>query len=201
MPTADRRQFLRQAIEYFTAQTWPNKELVIVDDGREPANPPQVAGVRYVRLPAFGFSIGLKRNIACELANGQYIAHWDDDDRYAPDRIAHQMNHLLATRRAAVTGYNRMLFETPEGRRWRYTGPPHSVVGVSMLYEKAYWEAHPFECIRIGEDTSFGFKAASINRLLTQDGEEKIIARIHKGNTSEKTDDYLRQRPQNWEPL
>ena len=35
MPTADRRRFVPQAIGYFLAQDYPNRELVIVDDGKE----------------------------------------------------------------------------------------------------------------------------------------------------------------------
>lgn len=51
MPTADRRRFVPQAIRYFLAQDYPEKELVIVNDGADalgdlvPANP----CIRYFR--------------------------------------------------------------------------------------------------------------------------------------------------------
>src|SRR5260221_301127 len=35
MPTANRRPFVAQAIRYFLAQDYPEKELVIVDDGSD----------------------------------------------------------------------------------------------------------------------------------------------------------------------
>ena len=35
MPTADRRQWVPQAIRNFQQQNYPNRELLIVDDGRE----------------------------------------------------------------------------------------------------------------------------------------------------------------------
>ena len=33
MPTANRRQFVPEAIRYFLAQDYPNKELIVIDDG------------------------------------------------------------------------------------------------------------------------------------------------------------------------
>ncbi len=37
LPTANRRRFVPQAIRLFLAQDYPNKELVILDDGAESA--------------------------------------------------------------------------------------------------------------------------------------------------------------------
>jgi hypothetical protein len=53
MPTADRRAFVAQAIQYFLAQDYAAKELVIVDDGADPvANlVPANTLIRYFRLP------------------------------------------------------------------------------------------------------------------------------------------------------
>lgn len=202
MPTADRPHFAFTAIEYFLLQTWWNRELVIIDDGVDPLHWslwPDV--VRYYRFPPLSLSIGLKRNIACELARGEYIIHWDDDDRYAEDRMESQMEFLMSKPHKSVTGYRRMIFETPEGRQWRYSGPPHTAVGVSLLYERAHWMANPFECIRTGEDTSFSFKASAMNRLAVVEGDDRIIARIHAGNTSGKSDAELEKHPENWERL
>jgi hypothetical protein len=35
MPTADRRRWVSSAIDYFLAQDYPNRELVILDDGED----------------------------------------------------------------------------------------------------------------------------------------------------------------------
>ena len=37
MPTYNRRHFAGKAIEYFLRQDYPNKQLVIVDDGTSPS--------------------------------------------------------------------------------------------------------------------------------------------------------------------
>jgi len=35
MPTYNRREFIPQALKYFERQDYPNKELIIVDDGTD----------------------------------------------------------------------------------------------------------------------------------------------------------------------
>jgi glycosyltransferase involved in cell wall biosynthesis len=81
MPTCDRRRFLPAAIRYFLRQDFPNKELVIVDDGVDAVGDLASADarIRYVRLSRRA-TVGAKRNLACEHAAGDLIAHWDDDD-------------------------------------------------------------------------------------------------------------------------
>ena len=89
MPTFNRRAFIPLALKRFLAQDYPNKELVIVDDGAEAIGNlvNAVPGVRYIRLNQ-RLSIGAKRNLACREARGELIAQWDDDDWYAPDRLS-----------------------------------------------------------------------------------------------------------------
>ena len=52
MPTADRRLFVAQAVAYFLVQDYPQKELLIVDDGVDSVADlaPENAAVRYFRL-------------------------------------------------------------------------------------------------------------------------------------------------------
>ena len=89
MPTHNRRPFVGQAIYYFLRQDYPEKELLILDDGEDAVADlvPRDERIRYVRLEQRQ-SIGAKRNHACELAKGQFIAHWDDDDWMAPRRLS-----------------------------------------------------------------------------------------------------------------
>jgi glycosyltransferase involved in cell wall biosynthesis len=105
--------------ESFRVQDYPARDLVIVDDGTDVVRDvvDGVAGVRYLRLPA-RVSVGEKRNRACAAAQGAIIAHWDDDDWYAPNRLRHQIAPLLAGK-ADLTGLeNSYLLELPEARFW-----------------------------------------------------------------------------------
>jgi len=64
--------------------------------GRGTVNEPPVAP-RRCPLPAnAAWSLGLKRNVACHLARGALIAHFDDDDLYAPSYLSCMCGKLLA---------------------------------------------------------------------------------------------------------
>jgi len=124
MPTYQRRSFVPLALRCFLDQDYPNKELIIVDDGEDRvedliADLP--GGVRYLALPS-RVSIGAKRNLACEAARGEMIVHWDDDDWYAPDRLRYQVTPIL-TGEAEITGLeNAFVLVLPGGEFWT-TGP------------------------------------------------------------------------------
>src|SRR5262249_34045298 len=102
--------------------------------------------VRYVRLPA-RTSIGGKRNLACRRAAGEIIAHWDDDDWYAPNRLRYQVSPLLEGR-AELTGLeNAFLLELPAGAFWRTCSELHQrmfvgdVHGGTLGHRKALLES------------------------------------------------------------
>lgn len=99
MVTANRGDIARVAIECFQAQTWLNKELVIIDDGAEDysdliASFDCASLVRYIRLEpaAPRLSLGELRNISIEEAHGEWCVQWDDDEWYHPERLAIQLN-------------------------------------------------------------------------------------------------------------
>lgn len=162
MPTVPERQALRaEAVACFEAQTWPNRELVIVDG------------------PG---TIGAKRNEAVAQARGEVIVHWDDDDWSAPDRIEDQVTRLVETG-AEITGYWTMhFFDALTGRWWLYTGRTDYALGTSLCYWRKTWQARPFEPIQVGEDDDF----QRGRRLVTVPAGPRMWARIHSGSTDAK---------------
>jgi glycosyltransferase involved in cell wall biosynthesis len=181
--TRNRRQWLPQAIQCWTLQTYANRELLIVADGEDVQDlvPANDASIRLVHLAAMA-QIGDKRNLGCELARGSVIAHWDDDDYSAPERLADQVERLHATWKA-VTGYHSMRF-TDGQRAWRYQGSLHYAIGTSLCYRRAWWQVHPFPSQQVGEDNAFVQRAASQQQLATAEAGELMHATIHPGNTS-----------------
>lgn len=179
MPTKDRLRFLPRAIRCFQAQTHSNRELLVLDDGAEGAEAliPDDSRIRYVRCGRAA-SLGAKRNLACELARGEYIAHWDDDDWSHPSRLAQQI-----AGGPTVTGYRRMLFWDEGKLRARlYTGTPSYALGTSLVYRRDWWKLHPFSGIDIGEDNAFVRAARSM--LTVQDGYGLMVATTHANGTS-----------------
>ena len=198
MPTADRRAFVPQAIRYFLAQDYPEKELIIVDDGADSVADlvPDDPRFRYFRRPARQ-PIGAKRNFACREARGDVIVHWDDDDWSAPWRLRYQVEHLRENR-ADICGLSRVYFYAPaEGKAWEYVYPPGQrpwVYGASLCYTRAFWQAHPFPEIRVGEDTRFVWADARARVYALADS-RFLVALVHRNNISPKRTSDPRYRP------
>ena len=146
MPTYNRRAFLPQAIQSFRQQDYPNRELIIVDDGSDGIQDliPAAANITYVQARR-RMSIGAKRNLACQQARGEFIAHWDDDDWYSPDRLRYQLAPLV-TGATDITGLeNKFVLELPTGEFWTNDARLHermfveNVHGGTLAYRKSIW--------------------------------------------------------------
>lgn len=190
MLTRGRAALAAIALECFLRQTYERKELVIVDDVLDPSfcQPPD--GDNIVYLPSSLRSIADKRNLACALADGEYICHWDDDDWSAPERIADQVQRLESSF-VSVTGYHSMLFhEAATGRAAKYLSDRHYALGTSLFYRRQWWETHKFqdppETPNVGEDNAFVRQAREVGELISVDAGQIMVARAHIGNTSPK---------------
>jgi glycosyltransferase involved in cell wall biosynthesis len=119
MVTADRAQLCRRAVLCFQRQTYPNKELVVVDDGTEDLAPILAelpdAEVKYVKLRKEpGNVLGRLRNRALDESTGTYLAQWDDDDWYHPERLERQVRVLEQGYDACTLSGALMHLDTPE---------------------------------------------------------------------------------------
>src|SRR5919199_1212543 len=189
MPTADRRHFVSLAIRTFLAQDYPNKELVVLDDGFDsvadlmPADP----RVRYLRRVERR-TLGAKRNECVRESHGDLIMHWDDDDWMAPHRISYQVAALLREN-AEVCGLRRMLFhDLASGESWLYDYPADRrpwLAGGSLLYTRDFWRRSPFPDLQVGSDTHFIW-SQSLDRAVVLPDFHFYVALIHPGNTSPK---------------
>lgn len=101
LPTFNRLEYLRIAVESVYAQTFPEWELIIADDGsdeetraylRALENPPHV---RIIWLSHCGIP-GAVRNAALREARGEYIAFLDSDDQWMPMKLERQIAALRA---------------------------------------------------------------------------------------------------------
>ena len=95
MVTRGNPGLVRSALAAFLAQTWQQKELVIVCDQVTPAlqellSPWDGNGVTLIEVP-LGLKLGDLRNIAVSHSRGAFVCQWDDDDLYDPERIAISM--------------------------------------------------------------------------------------------------------------
>jgi glycosyltransferase involved in cell wall biosynthesis len=90
--TFNHAPWLPQALDSALAQTLPDVEVVVVDDGSIDATPEVLARyagrIRTVRQPNRGLSAA--RNAGLAVARGRYVAFLDADDLLQPTKLAEQ---------------------------------------------------------------------------------------------------------------
>jgi glycosyltransferase involved in cell wall biosynthesis len=108
MVTRDRAALAERAIACLLEQTWQTRELVVVDDGAEDYRPLLARyrdrlSIRHVRpAPEPHRGLGGLRNLGLAVCEGDYVAQWDDDEWYHPDRLERQIDALERRRLDAV---------------------------------------------------------------------------------------------------
>lgn len=104
VPTYERSTLLPRALDSIFAQTWPNIEVVVVDDnipGSSWEAETAAVLVPYRDRPNFVYlkttgktGGGAARNFAIRRCTGDYIAFLDDDDRFLPDKLEKQYRFI-----------------------------------------------------------------------------------------------------------
>ncbi len=97
-PTYNRAVHLKNLIRNFQAQTYSQRELLIYDDSEQPCEWLKQLADHHPSIHYFFSStrltIGEKRNFLIQQASGDVIAHFDDDDYYAPNYLETLHAHL-----------------------------------------------------------------------------------------------------------
>lgn len=93
IPTLNRPGLLCEAIASIMAQTRPADEIIVVDDGSQPPVEEAILRAEFgslIKVVRNDESQGLAwaRNQGVMAATGEYVAHLDDDDLYAPETLA-----------------------------------------------------------------------------------------------------------------
>ena len=191
MPTYNRRRFVPRAVACFLNQDYPNRELIVVDDGSDAVADlmPQDPRVTYIRLDQ-RLTVGAKRNLAIERAHGSLIAHWDDDDWHAPHRLQVQVAALERNSTIDACGTRWLLYVDDDHQAaWRYEYPAGQrmwLAGGTLCYRRAFWLHHPFPAVDVAEDARFVFAGQS-DRMLALPDASFYVATIHADNVSRKS--------------
>lgn len=216
-PTANREHLL-PAITRCVLRQRVDWEWLILDDSAVPsayllALASQDARVRYFHSPA-RMSIGAKRNFLIGEARGTVIAHFDDDDHYAPHYLAHMVTTMRENRADLVKlsgffmyaphtrffGY--MDLNAKVGLHYELSGQSVSHVefhekmqigadfvlfyGFSYVYEKALAAVSAFDDIDLCDDESFirPVVEAGCKVVAADDPQASCLHIVHPGSTS-----------------
>ena len=151
IPTYNRPNYLREAVDSVFAQTYPFIEILVIDDGSSDggaltksalkpylsadSSSSRLSKVTYLYQKNGGLVPAVNRGLA--LAQGEYIQRLDDDDRLLPEKIARSVNVFQAQPAVGLvaTGYYHI---DAVGKRI-HTLPPRPCAGPTRLFSMLMW--------------------------------------------------------------
>lgn len=222
-PTWQREAMLPFAYRSFAHQDVGPCEWIVIDDSAAPS--PFMTSLRDPRVVyrhvSRRMSIGEKRNLAADLARADVIAHFDDDEFYAPDYLRAMLDPMKAAsadmiKLSAFFLYSRVYgkfawWDTlrKSGLHFRWGPQPmtalnfpaehaafadnHLGYGFSYVYTKRLWAAGPFEPSSFNEDGAFALAALArnANLMLLADDVGLCVHVLHAYNTSLSFPQYI----------
>lgn len=99
LPTFNRADWIRGALDSVFAQTWSNWELVIINDGSTDSTKGVVEEYedpRIVYLEQENQGVSAARNYGISKCSGDVIALLDSDDEWLPHKLEKQMKYMQA---------------------------------------------------------------------------------------------------------
>lgn len=144
---------IEEAIQSFIRQTYPNKELVVLNDtpGQSFTLRHKRPNIRVINCASRYKTLGDKRNAAIQLGDGEIIAVWDDDDIQLPGRLAKDVATLLETK-AAYVGPEYAWYSL-NNKRYRPIHRKRSGLYAAAAFLRTAWEQVPYRCTSVSEDS------------------------------------------------
>jgi len=127
IPVYNAASFIHPCLESVFAQSYPNVEVLVVDDGSSDESVKIVRGFEVQLLEQSNRGACAARNLGIRKASGEYIQFLDADDLLSPEKIQVQVDRLLKQRNAVANGrWGRFYSEDPwsESIQW---GPDPSL--------------------------------------------------------------------------
>jgi glycosyltransferase involved in cell wall biosynthesis len=93
IPAYNAAKFIRAAVDSALAQTHPDREVIVVDDGSSDTTPEILASygdrIRVVRQANQGTAVACNAGVGA--ARGEWVAFLDADDEWLPGKLARQL--------------------------------------------------------------------------------------------------------------
>jgi hypothetical protein len=178
-----RGPWLHNAIAQFERQTHADKELIVLH--QTPLTAKDRADLERLNATVFlcpqEIKLGQLRNMSMTVANGEWLAQWDDDDCYHPERLASQLMFAQASGYQATFLAEWYIHDLETGSV--YTSHARLWEG-SMLVQRAAVDRLQYEnTMSRGEDTQFVRRLACRAKIGFQRRPELYLYQVHGGNT------------------
>jgi glycosyltransferase involved in cell wall biosynthesis len=214
-PTHGREKFLPGLYRCFAEQTHADCELLIHDDS--PAPSPFLGALRDPRVryqhAAQKLTVGEKRNLLIEQAQGELIAFFDDDDFYRPNYLETMLRLLGDADLVKLVGWfalsvpddalffwdttvnHALHFKVGEGAvslvssaqfKPDFRAKNSDGYGFSYLFARSVWGAARFPHQNFAEDLAFlgDLRAQGRRIVIGQDDTGLVVHILHNRNTS-----------------
>lgn len=156
MVTEGRWPLMKKSIDCYLNQSYMNKNLVILSQGSSEINfsiedyVSKHNDITFLSVPK-RLSLGALRNLSVEIATGDIICQWDDDDLYHPHRIITQYKNLSMNENNSASIYCDFLkyFKLKKTIYWcDWSGEPPLInkflCGSVMFWKRFFYDFMPF---------------------------------------------------------
>ena len=131
IPVYNCRPWVARAVESALRQTWPNKEIIVLDDGSTDGSMEAIAPyqerIQVESAPNGGQNVS--RNRLTALSSGEWLVYLDADDELASDSVEHKMKY---------TGSADLIFGSSELATFRGLERVDSTKQISLDYSDAW---------------------------------------------------------------
>lgn len=175
IPTYNRTELLRQAINSVLGQTYQDLEIIIVDDASSANIKDVVASFRDKRIKYIRHETNrgssAARNTGITTAQGDYIAFLDDDDEWRKDKLEKQLAAIrnegydavlcgALVNNRFIRRHNGNRISAKDLKKGNYFDPSGLLARVAVLKEILFDES-----LRIGEDWDVFIRIAKKYKL------------------------------------
>lgn len=200
IPTFNRLDLLRQAIDSALMQTWPKVEVIVVDDGSTDQTPRFLKEmislhperIKMIRLQNNG--PGTAREAGRQAANGEFIQYLDSDDLLHPKKLERQIDALRRNPSADVACCITRLVDsqgTMLDHCLKWSGQTREALYPGLLVDR-WWstltplwrrlfcdQIGPWSDLRYSEDWEYEARAGALNARLIHVPEALCDVRVH----------------------
>ncbi len=201
--TYNRAHYLGEALESAMQQTYPDTEIIVIDDGSTDNTSQLISTlpkkVRYYYQENSGASAA--KNIGLSYADGEYIAFLDSDDRWSHDKLDKQHKILKGDPNIDLVFCHSKQFISPELNADEARGlycPDESMpapVSTALLCKRnTFTKIGDFKAdLKVGIEMDWHLRARSMNMNIKILPDVLFERRVHPGNSGYTHSEYRKQ--------
>jgi len=163
----DRIPMAKNAIKMFLKQSYVNKSLLILNDGKKIDYKHDL--ITEVNIPK-QHNLGRLRNLCLKITKNNWVCQWDDDDIYQLDKVEKQVQFLIKNNVNICTFRNSIVFSTTKNCAGYYSSDRKFGIEGTILHKPT---KHRYPEISKGEDTEFLKKFKKV-KVINNNPEENI---------------------------